>query len=80
MYFVSSGYRQVHVIVPAAYQVIPALDIWQHDETLLPHFLIVGWDYVTKFGQTTGKSESLSPPGYDIWPTIVLNLFGEVTG
>lgn len=46
----------------------------------LPRFLIVEWDYVTKFGQTIGESESLSPPGYDIWPTTALTLFGEVTG
>lgn len=61
MYFASSGYKQVHVIVIAVYQVIPALDFWHQDETLLPHFLIVVWDDVTKFGQTTGESDSLVP-------------------
>lgn len=61
MYFASSGYKQVHVIVIAAYQVTPALDFWHQDETLLSCFLIVGWDDVTRFGQTTGESESIVP-------------------
>lgn len=64
MVFLSLGYNQAHVaVISTVYQIFPALDYWQHEGILLLSFLTVEWDYVTRFGQTPGNSEFLSPPG-----------------